>query len=164
MFTNYVLCQTLSEPATVSPVVPAVDPSLTNRERSSQLVAGADCQGCHHAIDPFGFAFENFDGYGRERTEDNGSPVDTKGVYPFASNPPFADSTELMSILAESRLAHGCYSRQLTEFSLGRVLSATDAPLVAELQALSLGQNESLAGLVTALVGSETFRSSGSAQ
>ena len=40
------------------------------------------CQACHKFIDSFGFAFENFDGLGRERTEDNGFPVDTTGVYP----------------------------------------------------------------------------------
>lgn len=162
MFTNYVLCQALPDHPGNLPVPPAPEgQNLTNRQYSNQLVAAPECQACHRYIDPFGFAFENFDGLGRERSLDHGLAVDTTASYPFATNSEFADSTELMALLAESPLAHACYSKQLTEFALGRSLDAADAALVADLQALSLDGNESLTGLVTALVSSETFRSAG---
>lgn len=161
VFTNHVLCQALTPSPTVSPVPQPPDPGLTNRERQSQLIASDVCATCHQYIDPFGFAFENFDGLGRERTEDNGFPVDTTGTYPFSTPKPFANSTELMAILAESPLAHDCYAKHLTEFALGRSLTEADAALVAQLGALSLSQDEPLTGLVEALAASETFRSSG---
>ena len=161
MIAKNLLCQTMVPPPTVSPTPPLPEPGLTNRERSSQMVAGPDCADCHASMDPYGFAFENFDGLGRERNEDNGLPVDTTGVYPLARDVTFRDSTELMALLAESQRAHDCYALHLTEFSLGRELSAPDAPLVEDLGALSHEQNQSLAKLVTALVTGETFRSAG---
>ena len=162
LFTNYVLCQTLSEqPATVPMPPVSEERDGTNRERSAELVSESACQACHEFIDPFGFAFENFDGLGRERNTDNGSPVDTTGTYPFAGSVQFADSTELMQVLAESPLAHGCYVKQLTEFSLSRSLGFRDAALVHQLRAQSLERGSSLMDLVISLVSSETFRSAG---
>lgn len=161
MFSKNVLCLALSQLPDVLPVLPVSEPGLTNRERSSRLVASDTCAACHQYIDPFGFAFENFDGLGRERTQDNGLPVDTTGVYPFATSKRFADSTQLMAILAESPLAHDCYAKHLTEFGLARTLTEADAPLVAQLGTSSLEQDEPLRGLALALVASETFRSAG---
>lgn len=160
MFSRHVLCvgfgdlpdQTIARPPKTG---------LTNREYSSQVVASEACTVCHKFIDPFGFAFENFDGLGRERAEDNGLPVDTTGEYPFAPHQHFADSTDLMAILAESPLAHDCYAKNLTEFALGRSLTKADADVVERLGALSLEQDASLTTLVTTLVASATFRSSG---
>jgi hypothetical protein len=160
MLTSNVLCQQVP-PHPVELAIPPVPEGQTNRQYSSQLVAATECHACHRYIDPFGFAFENFDGLGRARSEDNGLPVDTSGAYPFLASARFTDSTELMAILAESHLAHGCYAKQLTEFALGRSLDARDAALVAELQTQSLEQDASVSALVLRLVSSETFRSAG---
>jgi hypothetical protein len=160
MFTRNVLCQAVpAHPGGLE--IPPVPEGQTNRQYSSQLVAATECHACHRYIDPFGFAFENFDGLGRARSEDNGLPVDTSGAYPFLASARFTDSTELMALLAESHLAHGCYAKQLTEFALGRSLDARDAALVAELQTQSLEQDASVSALVLRLVSSETFRSAG---
>lgn len=165
VFTRYVLCQPNVEPPPTTPLLPLPPEStITNREYSRRLVAEDDCQQCHQYMDPFGLAFENFDGLGRERSTDHGLPVDTSGTYPYADNVTFADSADLMRILAESPLAHRCYSQELTEFGLGRALGSTDEALVAELHARSLNDDESLTGLVIALVRSDTFRSAGGSQ
>lgn len=164
MIVRNVLCQTVpSHPPSVT-IPPPDGPPQTNREFSNQLVAAAECQACHRYIDPFGFAFENFDGLGRARTLDVGLPIDTTGSYPFVPSSRFADSPELMNILANSPLAHGCYAKQLTEFALARLLDPRDAALVSELGTQSLDQDASLEELVVALVSSETFRSAGVAQ
>ncbi len=166
MFTNYVLCQTIPEEPGSAPIppTPPEDGPQTNRERSAAMVASEACQACHEVTDPFGVAFENFDGLGRERDTDNGLPVDTTGTYPFGGKPQFRDSTELMNILAESPLAHGCYAKNLTEFSLARSLEPRDAALVLELRAQSLDNASPLVDLVTSIVSSETFRSAGGSQ
>lgn len=162
MLSSYVLCQPIpGHPGDVAITPAPQDNPMTNRQYSSQYVAASECDACHRYIDPFGFAFENFDGLGRERVLDHGFPVDTTGSYPFAPNLRFEDSTQLMGILAESRLAHACYAKQLTEFGLARWLDSRDAPLVAEVQALSAEQDASISELVTLIVGSNTFRSAG---
>lgn len=53
------------------------DPSLTMREKVTEITKPAACMGCHTTINPLGFSLENYDAIGRWRTEDNGKPVNT---------------------------------------------------------------------------------------
>ncbi|HKQ36766.1 MAG TPA: DUF1592 domain-containing protein [Verrucomicrobiae bacterium] len=57
------------------------DPSLTMREKVSELTRPAKCQGCHSVINPLGFSLEHYDAVGRFRTKDNQKPVDSTGEY-----------------------------------------------------------------------------------
>jgi hypothetical protein len=57
------------------------DPSLTMREKVSELTRPAACQGCHSVINPLGFSLEGYDAVGRVRTTDNQKPVDASGEY-----------------------------------------------------------------------------------
>jgi hypothetical protein len=58
------------------------DPSLTMREKVSELTRPAACQTCHSVINPLGFSLENYDAVGRYRTTDNQKLVDTASEYP----------------------------------------------------------------------------------
>lgn len=60
------------------------DPSLTMREKVTQLTAKEACMGCHATINPLGFALEHFDAVGRYRTEDNRKPVQAEADYTTA--------------------------------------------------------------------------------
>lgn len=53
------------------------DPTLTMREKVTQLTKGAACSVCHSMINPFGFSLEHYDAVGRWRTQDNNKPVNT---------------------------------------------------------------------------------------
>ncbi len=53
------------------------DPSLTMREKVTQLTNTGACASCHSVINPFGFSLENYDAVGRWRTQDNNKPVNT---------------------------------------------------------------------------------------
>jgi hypothetical protein len=57
------------------------DPSLTMREKVTQLTDKPTCMACHQMINPLGFSLENFDATGRWRTQDSGKPVDSRGDY-----------------------------------------------------------------------------------
>lgn len=57
------------------------DPSLTMREKVTQLTRDAACMSCHSVINPLGFSLESFDAVGRWRTQDNQKAVDTKSDY-----------------------------------------------------------------------------------
>lgn len=57
------------------------DPSLSMREKVTQLTGKPACMSCHEIINPLGFALENFDATGRWRHLDGGKPVDATGTY-----------------------------------------------------------------------------------
>ena len=77
-----VLCMDLPPPPDAVPPLPAIAPNSTNRQRVEQLTSPAPCNSCHDAsINPLGFAFENLDGLGRFRTQENGRPIDATGSY-----------------------------------------------------------------------------------
>lgn len=57
------------------------DPTLTMREKVTQLTNKPACMSCHEVINPLGFSLENFDATGRWRERDSGKPVDSSGTY-----------------------------------------------------------------------------------
>ena len=57
------------------------DPSLTMREKVTELTAKPACASCHATINPLGFSLESFDAVGRFRTEDNRKPVNAEADY-----------------------------------------------------------------------------------
>jgi hypothetical protein len=66
-------------PAAIEFMDDRFDPSLTMREKVTELTRPAACQSCHVVINPLGFSLENFDAVGRFRTMDNDKPVDPTG-------------------------------------------------------------------------------------
>jgi hypothetical protein len=52
----------------------------TTRARFQEHMSNANCSACHKLMDPIGFAFENYDAFGRWRTQENGIPIDAKGT------------------------------------------------------------------------------------
>ena len=152
-----VLCQTLLPPSgTVPPPLQEPRPGQTNRQRLEEETA--NCGACHtQYLGPLGFAFEGYDGLGRARTTDNGSPVMTEGTFVFSAGPrTFADARELMTILASDPLTHACYATKLMTYALGRDLVESDR---AEVQALAtVGAEQSIKEMIVALVRSPAFR------
>jgi hypothetical protein len=94
-------------------VPPAPDPSKTTRERFDIHSTEGLCASCHDNIDNFGFAFEQFDGMGRYRTEDNKLPVvasvTIKGGTDFDGA--YANSNELVKAMSTSRQVQVCFAR-----------------------------------------------------
>lgn len=150
-----VLCVTLLPPPAESPPLPAQAPGQTNRQRiEAETACGATC---HGYIDPLGFALEAFDGMGRYREEDNGSPVDTAASYPFADGTQsFSTGQELMQILAGGVQAHTCYAKKLSGYALQRDIVEDDRPLLESLAVVS--REESLKEMIIELVRDPAFR------
>jgi hypothetical protein len=55
------------------------NPTLTMREKITELTRNDACMHCHRMINPLGFSLENFDAVGRWRTKDNNKPVNPVG-------------------------------------------------------------------------------------
>ncbi|HEY3499394.1 MAG TPA: DUF1592 domain-containing protein [Polyangiaceae bacterium] len=151
------VCGELPAAHAAPPETPLPIDGQTTREAVAALTT--TCGGpCHQAMEPLGFAFENFDGLGRERDTDNGQPVDTASSFPFAEGVrQFADGTELVRTMAESLQVHTCYSKSVTGYALGRDVAPSDRPLLEALGEVSL--MHSLKEVVIALVREPAFRS-----
>jgi hypothetical protein len=112
-----VTCYNLDSPASfnVEVVPPAPDPSKTTRERFAAHVADPICAGCHDIIDPLGFPFEQFDGMGGFRTQENGQDVDSSSVVAMGMDfdGPYADSNALAAALAQSAAVRTCFARYM---------------------------------------------------
>lgn len=152
------LCADPGDPIANLPPVPPLMPNQTNREMISMLTEGCGYQ-CHtYYINPLGFAFERFDGMGKLRDMDNGKPIDTRAAYPFAEGlKEFADSAELMQIMAESKQAHACYAKKIASFALQRDIVESDLPMLDAMTAVSMAGG-SLKHVMVALVKDPAFR------
>jgi len=152
------LCADPGKPVANLPPIPPLMPNQTNREMITALTGGCGQQ-CHtYYINPLGFAFEHFDGMGRQRSMDNGRPVDTAASYPFAEGyKSFADAAELMRLMADSKQAHACYAKKVASFALQRDIVQSDLPTLDALSQVSLGGG-SLKQVMLALVADPAFR------
>ena len=132
-------CVPKTQPDNVTPIgeESAYDGPTTNRERVEDTTSVAGCANCHQAINPTGFATENYDALGRYRTRDNGLPVDATGgvinLHSVCKNPVYMDAdgdatgaVELSQQIAGSDAFGSCFVKNYTRFAVGHHLDATD--------------------------------------
>jgi hypothetical protein len=75
--------------------------TATSRDRYKAHSENQVCYNCHQLMDPVGFTFEAYDGYGRFRDSEAGKPVDTSGALPLMDeNGPIlrSDGTGILSV------------------------------------------------------------------
>ena len=115
------LCQELPPPpANLDTSPPAMDPSLSTRERYEAHVADPACSGCHNLIDGIGFGFEHYDGIGRWRELDGEHQVDASGVIMGGDTDlPFHGVQELSSLLSADPVVDQCYVQQWYTYGFG---------------------------------------------
>jgi hypothetical protein len=115
------MCSEVPPPPPVIPSPPP-DPTLATRERYAQHTKDGNCRGCHSLFDNAGYGLENYDGFGRWRTEDHGKPIDLTGL--DVAKIPFESLEGLASTLAAR--SSGCAARQWFRYALGRRERADD--------------------------------------
>jgi hypothetical protein len=133
-----ILCTELPPPpADLAVTPPLPDPNLTTRERWAAHSDDPACSSCHQVIDPVGFAFEEFDGIGRHRTEENGHPIDASGGVPTigVEDGEIVGGAALAKVLAESDEMKSCVAKQWLRFSFGRLETAADEVTIGSLAA-----------------------------
>jgi mono/diheme cytochrome c family protein len=124
---------------TPPPVPPANVPPLENtkvegslRQRMEMHRKNPVCANCHAQLDPMGFAFENFNGIGKWRTEDGRTAIDSSGGLPdgtkFNGPAGFRDA-----LLAKQTTFVNTMTAKLLTYALGRGLEPADMPVVREL-------------------------------
>jgi len=126
-----VLCQKLPQrPQNLVISTPAANNAKTTRERWAQHSSNPACSFCHQALDPVGFAMEDFDAIGRHRTTENGLPIDASGGIPSLDIPDrtVSGAGQLSDKVADLDAARACFSRQWMRFALGRLEVSADVP------------------------------------
>lgn len=154
------LCRPLSAPGNLPPLPPAGGRTVRQTVEAHTEVAGSGCAVCHQrTINPLGFPFEMYDAIGRQRSTDNGLPVDTRSM-PMIDGTPVAvaDALELANQLAGSASAHACYVRHWLEFAYGRPATASDTEMIERLGAASKSAELSVKDLIVELIAAPQFQ------
>jgi hypothetical protein len=112
-------------------------PGLTQRGVAEIRIANATCGGCHGRFEPLAFGLERFDGLGALHEKDkHGNKLREDGelLLPGAAMPiAFKSAAELRNLLAESDRVKETITWKVTQFALGRPLSAADAPILEKI-------------------------------
>jgi hypothetical protein len=158
-----ILCLNVPAPTAlnVNIVPPVQDQSKTTRERFAVHSQDAACNACHKTIDPIGFSFEWLDGMGRERSMENGRPIDSSAqlMAGLSVDGNYTDSAALSAKIASSPELQGCFSRRLFHSAAAANTegSKVEDAFVAEIEALPAASRGSLQELLVAYAGSELF-------
>jgi hypothetical protein len=163
---KYVLANLLdAPPAPPPPNIPALATEnkdsgkvLPMRQAMAQHRANPACASCHAAMDPIGFALDNFDAVGRWRTVDaSGNSIDPSGVLPDGSA--FEGPAGLRDVLLRQPER---FARTLTErllaYALGRSLEHDDAPVVRAIAANSARREYRFSQFILGVVNSMPFQ------
>jgi hypothetical protein len=137
---------------------------VTVRQRLDVHAQNANCAACHRGIDPFGFAFEQYDAIGQWRTREvvgSGTGEDPV-VDPAAAMPdgrPFADAREFKQRLLEDRdkIARA-FIEQLCTYALRRVLTVDDADGIQAILKVAKQNDYHLKDIVRAVAVSDLMR------
>jgi hypothetical protein len=99
----------------------------TLRERNVIHLENPSCAGCHNRMDPIGLGFENFDGIGRWRTEDNGAVIDASGELDGSA---FQDAWELSQAVRDHPDLPRCLVESMYEYATGTETIEGERPLI----------------------------------
>ena len=155
------LGEKLPRPPADVPILPDQEGTdkLTTRQMVEQHVSNPSCAACHVRIDPYGFAFENFDAIGRWRVkESSGKPVDTKAKLRDGSEFEGIDGLRSHLLTKKKDVVVRLFCQKLLGYALGRATTLSDTALIDEMMA-EMNKNEGrLSAAVLTIVRSPQFR------
>ena len=141
------------------------------REQLREHRRNPACAGCHNAMDPLGFALENFDAIGRWRTVDMtgvleeppaGAPAPGSRIDPSGSLPggdAFAGPAGLRSLLLERQDEFvATVAERLLMYALGRPVAYHDMPAVRQVLREAAGENNRWSSVIVGIVRSKPFQ------
>jgi hypothetical protein len=131
-----ILCDEIPPPpANAAANPPMLSDSLTTREVVEELTGQGACAGCHMVrINDLGFATENFDALGRERSEQTfydeetgevvgSAPIDTTSVprVDDGDERPSSGAADVTDFIMASKKPYACFTRQYFRYTFGRI-------------------------------------------
>lgn len=166
MVRSRMLCQDIAPPP------PNVDTTLkpssqteTTRQHFENEHSVSGCKNCHQFMDWIGFGFEQYDGFGRYRTTDNGLPIDTS-VTVYGDPEGKDDSLSglsgpngLSEYLAQSDDVQRCMQRYWTYYAYGSSSWAQDACTYDAIYQEAASDNFALKSVLKAIIHAQNFTS-----
>jgi hypothetical protein len=169
-----ILCDHIpNPPGDAAAEVPALSPELSTRQVVEALTEqqGTVCSNCHTVlINPLGFATENFDALGRQRSEqrlfdEEGNEVGAASIN-TSSTPRVVDSDEtsidsaedLMSLILQSGKAHACLTRHYFRYSFGRWEHVVNDGCALEHMRSALVDSGSIVGMLREVALTDGFK------
>jgi len=133
--------------------------ALTTRQMVEKHVADPSCAACHARIDPYGFAFENFDAIGRWRVkESSGLPVDTKARLRDGTEFEGIDGLRRYLLTQKQAVIVRLFCQRLLGYALGRATALSDTALIDEMVAAMKKGDGRISAAVLSIVRSPQFR------
>jgi len=130
-------------------------PGLTQRKVALQRIADNRCGGCHARFEPLAFALERYDGTGEYHLRDeHENPLREDGeiYFPGGDTVHAYDTTAaLMDLLAANERVKATFTWKLTQFALGRPLTAADAREVQSIHAKAIDGGGTYASTMLAI-------------
>ncbi|MBI3411622.1 MAG: DUF1592 domain-containing protein [Planctomycetes bacterium] len=131
----------------------------TTRQQVEKHVSVASCAVCHVRIDPYGFAFENFDAIGRWRLKEAGGlPVDARATLKDGTEFEGIDGLRNHLLTKKKDVIVRLFCRKLLGYAVGRATTLSDTSLIDEMVS-ELDKNDGrLSAAVLTIVRSPQFR------
>lgn len=152
-------------PPCVNTTPPPAKAGLSQRGIAEQRIADVKCGVCHVRFEPLAFGLEKFDGIGAFHDQDRfGNTLRDDGeiLFPGEATPvKYQSSAELMQLLAKSERVRESLTWKVTQFSLGRPLTASDAIEVASIHESAQHAGGTYPSLITAIVLSDLVQMTG---
>ncbi len=127
------------------------------RQRLEQHRTNAACASCHAAIDPLGFALENFDALGAWRALDEGGrPIDATGTMLSGVQVDGLPGLRTL-LLKEPQQFAGTVTRKLLAYALGRRLEYYDQPTVRKIVRDAAAREYRWSSLILGIANSPSF-------
>ncbi|MEI6861451.1 MAG: DUF1592 domain-containing protein [Verrucomicrobiota bacterium] len=128
----------------------------TVRQIFEQHRADPKCALCHSRMDPYGFALENYDGFGAWREQDNHTPIDASGSI---NGKKFTTPKEFRAVLADRQDDfRRAFAEKLLSYALARGLEDTDKCAVDEIAAAVKADGDRFSSVILGLVKSYPFQ------
>ena len=145
------------------PDVPALDETeeaikpATLRERLELHRANATCASCHDAMDPLGFALENYDVLGHWRNQVDGTTIDASGKLPTGERFSGPDGLKELLLDRKDQFARNL-TRKMLGYALARSLTYEDDCVVDSITKKLAEDDYRAQTLITEIVKSVPFR------
>jgi hypothetical protein len=130
---------------------------LSLRERMEKHRANPVCAGCHRAMDPIGFAMENFDGVGRWRAKEDQQAIDATGTL-FTGARIDGINGLRREIATRPDVFVGVVTERMLTYALGRGLEHYDMPAVRRIVHDARSSNYRFSSIVLGVTRSVPFQ------
>ena len=130
------------------------DPTLTMREKVTEMTKAASCMTCHSMINPLGFSLEHFDAVGRYRFAEKDREIDARSRFQTHAGEELsiAGARDVARHAATSEVAQRGFIQHLFEHLIKQPVNAFGPQTMDRLHQAFVDQGYSIRELVVEIV------------